>query len=47
MTFRDANANPMTDYFDFRGKPAFAKPPRLAGRARARARAWPSATPRA
>jgi phospholipase C len=29
MTFRDANANPMTDYFDFR-KPAFAKPPRLA-----------------
>jgi phospholipase C len=29
MTFRDANANPMTDYFDFRA-PAFAKPPRLA-----------------
>ncbi len=29
MTFRDANAQPMTDYFDFR-KPAFAKPPRLA-----------------
>jgi phospholipase C len=29
MTFRDANAAPMTDYFDFRG-PAFAKPPRLA-----------------
>jgi phospholipase C len=29
MTFRDANANPMTDYFDFR-RPAFAKPPRLA-----------------
>ena len=28
MTFRDANAQPMTDYFDFR-KPAFAKPPRL------------------
>ena len=31
MTHRDANANPMTDYFDFSGKPAFAKPPRLAG----------------
>ena len=30
MTFRDANAQPMTDYFDFSGKPAFAKPPRLA-----------------
>jgi phospholipase C len=30
MTFRDANAVPMTDYFDFR-KPAFLKPPRLAG----------------
>jgi phospholipase C len=30
MTFRDANADPMTDYFDFTGKPAFAKPPRLA-----------------
>jgi phospholipase C len=29
MTFRDANADPMTDYFDFR-KPAFAKPPRIA-----------------
>ncbi len=29
MTFRDANAHPMTDYFDFRA-PAFAKPPRLA-----------------
>ena len=29
MTFRDANAQPMTDYFDFR-KPAFATPPRLA-----------------
>jgi phospholipase C len=29
MTFRDANAHPMTDYFDFR-KPAFAKPPKLA-----------------
>jgi phospholipase C len=28
MTFRDANAHPMTDYFDFR-KPAFARPPRL------------------
>ncbi len=28
MTFRDANAHPMTDYFDFR-KPAFADPPRL------------------
>ena len=29
MTFRDANAHPMTDYFDFR-KPTFAKPPALA-----------------
>ena len=29
MTFRDANAQPMTDYFDLR-KPAFAKPPALA-----------------
>ena len=29
MTFRDANAHPMTDYFDFR-KPTFAKPPHLA-----------------
>jgi phospholipase C len=29
MTFRDANAHPMTDYFDF-SKPAFAKPPALA-----------------
>jgi phospholipase C len=29
MTFRDANANQMTDYFDFR-HPAFAKPPALA-----------------
>ncbi len=29
MTYRDANANPMTDYFDFR-RAAFAKPPRLA-----------------
>jgi phospholipase C len=29
MTFRDANAQPMTDYFDFR-RPAFAKPPKLA-----------------
>jgi phospholipase C len=28
MTFRDANAAPMTDYFDFR-KPAFLKPPHL------------------
>jgi phospholipase C len=28
MTFRDANAQPMTDYFDFR-TPAFAKPPAL------------------
>jgi phospholipase C len=28
MTFRDANADPMTDYFDFR-RPAFAQPPRL------------------
>jgi phospholipase C len=29
MTFRDANAAPMTDYFDFR-RPAFAHPPHLA-----------------
>ena len=43
MTFRDANAHPMTDYFDFR-KPAFMKPPKLhpapglnAGLARCRA----------
>jgi phospholipase C len=28
MTFRDANAHPMTDYFDFKHA-AFAKPPRL------------------
>jgi phospholipase C len=30
MTFRDANAQPMTDYFDFRHA-AFATPPKLAG----------------
>jgi phospholipase C len=29
MTFRDANAHPMTNYFNFRHA-AFAKPPRLA-----------------
>jgi hypothetical protein len=29
MTFRDANAQPMTDYFDF-SAPAFLEPPRLA-----------------
>jgi phospholipase C len=29
MTLRDANAHPMTDYFNFR-KPAFLKPPKLA-----------------
>ncbi len=29
MTFRDANAQPMTDYFDF-SAPAFAEPPNLA-----------------
>jgi hypothetical protein len=29
MTFRDANADPMTDYFDFR-RPTFEKPPPLA-----------------
>ena len=29
MTFRDANAQPMTDYFNFR-KPAFLTPPKLA-----------------
>jgi phospholipase C len=28
MTFRDANADPMTDYFDF-SKPAFREPPKL------------------
>jgi phospholipase C len=28
LTLRDANAHPMTDYFDFR-KPAFLKPPKL------------------
>jgi phospholipase C len=28
MTFRDANAHPMTDYFDFR-RPHFATPPKL------------------
>jgi phospholipase C len=30
MTFRDANAAPMTDYFDFGRKPSFLTPPRLA-----------------
>ena len=30
MTWRDANAAPMTDYFDFSGRPAFMKVPRLA-----------------
>jgi phospholipase C len=29
MTYRDANAHPMTDYFDFR-RPAFLEPPKLA-----------------
>jgi phospholipase C len=29
LTFRDANAHPLTDYFDFK-RPAFAKPPKLA-----------------
>jgi phospholipase C len=29
MTFRDANAHPMTDYFDFSGRPPSARPPRL------------------
>ncbi len=29
MTFRDANARPMIDYFDF-GRPTFLKPPKLA-----------------
>jgi hypothetical protein len=29
MTFRDANAHPMTDYFDFK-RAAFHKPPMLA-----------------
>ncbi len=30
LTYRDANAHPMTDYFDFQ-RPAFANPPKLAG----------------
>jgi phospholipase C len=30
LTFRDANAHDMTDYFDFRRKPAFLHPPHLA-----------------
>jgi phospholipase C len=30
LTFRDANAHPLTDYFDF-SKPTFAKAPKLAG----------------
>ncbi len=30
MTFRDANAHPMLDYFDFARRPAFARPPHLA-----------------
>jgi phospholipase C len=30
LTFRDANAADMTDYFDFKRKPAFLKPPHLA-----------------
>jgi phospholipase C len=30
LTFRDANAADMTDYFDFRAGPAFLKPPHLA-----------------
>jgi phospholipase C len=30
MTFRDANAHDMTDYFDFKRKPAFLHPPHLA-----------------
>ena len=38
MTFRDANAEPMTDYFDFR-KPAFSHAAAARGRARARPRA--------
>ncbi len=29
MTLRDANAHPMVDYFDFRRRPAFARPPKL------------------
>jgi phospholipase C len=29
MTYRDANADPMTDYFDF-SRPTFATPPPLA-----------------
>ena len=38
MTFRDANAAPMTDYFAF-DRPAFAHPPHLARRSRSRPRA--------
>ncbi len=30
MTYRDANAHPMTDYFDFTRRPAFLRPPPLA-----------------
>ena len=30
LTFRDANAADMTDYFDFSASPAFLKPPKLA-----------------
>jgi phospholipase C len=30
LTFRDANAHDMTDYFDFKRKPAFLHPPHLA-----------------
>jgi phospholipase C len=29
LSYRDANAHPMTDYFDF-ARPAFAEPPKLA-----------------
>ncbi|MGB8877674.1 MAG: alkaline phosphatase family protein [Solirubrobacteraceae bacterium] len=45
MTFRDANADPMTDYFDFRRatsrrRPSWRQRPSLVV-------AWPSASPRA
>ncbi len=44
MTFRDANAHPMTDYFDFR-RPAFARAPGWPRRPHW-ARGWRVATPR-
>ena len=43
MTYRDANAHPMTDYFDFR-RPAFLEPPKLAA-APNLGRVWRSVMP--